>query len=419
MRILLLGFGSRGDVQPLLALGHGLEAAGYEVAIGAGSNFRSLIENEGFIYEAIRTDMEQVVNSESGKEWINNSSDNPFREAQNMKRVLAETADETGEDAMGMISRADVVVSGLPTFTFAHGICKKLGKKHITINLFPFSPTAEGDATMIPYVPRRNFPLNRLSGYVQQYFLYWIFKDASNAFFAKQGIPAMNYGDYTRAYNKEVPIIYGVSPLVMPHPNDWKDSNFVTGYWFYDAPSDWNPSQALSDFLKAGEAPVYIGFGSMSNKNPEATAKLMIEALQASGKRGIIHTGWAGLRAENLPKEIFLLDFAPHDWLFPQMAAVVHHGGSGTTAAALRAGVPSVIVPHFGDQPYWGRRIHELGVGAAPIPRHKLNSERLAKAIQSMVNNPSMKEKATKLGAAIRQERGVENAVKAFDKLLR
>jgi sterol 3beta-glucosyltransferase len=419
MRILLIGFGSRGDVQPLLALGHGLEAAGYEVAIGAGTNFRSLIEKEGFIYEAFRTDMEQVVNSESGKEWINNSSDNPMREAQNMKRVLSETADETGEDLLAMMSRADVVVSGLPTFTFIEGLSKKLGKRHFTITLFPFSPTSVADATMIPYTPHLNTPLNRLAGYVQQYFLYWIFKDASNAFFAKHGIPSMSYSDYSRAYNKEVPIIYGVSPRVMPHPADWKDTNFVTGYWFHDAPNDWQPSEGLTDFLKADEAPVYIGFGSMSNKNPEATANLMIEALQKAGKRGIIHTGWAGLHADNLPKDIFLLDYAPHDWLFPQMAAVVHHGGSGTTAAALRAGVPSAIVPHFGDQPYWGRRVYELGVGAAPIPRHKLNSERLAKAIQTMVNNASMKEKAAKLGVAIRQERGVENAVKAFDKLLR
>jgi sterol 3beta-glucosyltransferase len=419
MRILLIGFGSRGDVQPLLALGHGLEAAGYEVAIGAGSNFRALIEKEGFAYEAFRIDMEEMINSENGKEWINNSSDNPMREAQNMKRVLGDAADVTGEDLLAMINRADVVVSGLPTFTFIHGLCKKLNKKHFTINLFPFSPTSVADATMIPYTPHLNTPLNRLAGYVQQYFLYWIFKDASNAFFAKQGIPPISYTDYTRAYNKEVPILYGVSPHVMPHPADWKAANFVTGYWFHDAPSDWQPSQALTDFLNAGEAPVYIGFGSMSNKNPEATAKLMIEALQKAGKRGIIHTGWAGLRAENLPKEIFLLDFAPHDWLFPRMAAVIHHGGSGTTAAALRAGVPSAIVPHFGDQPYWGRRVYELGVGAAPIPRHKLNSDRLAKAIQAMVNSPSMKEKAAKLGVEIRQERGVDEAVKAFDKLLR
>lgn len=172
MRILLIGFGSRGDVQPLLALGKVLKATGYDVAIGAGSNFQKLIEGEGFAYEAFRIDMEALVNSDTGKEWIENSSDNPMREAQNMKRVLAKAADVTGEDLLRVIKNADVVVSGLPTFTFVYGLSKHLGKKHFTINLFPFSPTSVADATMIPYTPHLNTPFNRLAGYVQQYFLY-------------------------------------------------------------------------------------------------------------------------------------------------------------------------------------------------------------------------------------------------------
>src|SRR5690606_22961822 len=142
---------------------------------------------------------------------------------------------------------------------------------------------------------------------------------------------------------------------------------------------------------------------------------LMIEALQKTGKRGIIHTGWAGLHAKNLPDDIFLLDYAPHDWLFPQMAGVVHHGGAGTTGAALRAGVPNTVVSHMADQPYWGRRVYELEVGAPFIRRHELSSARLAEAILTMTTSPEIAENAVKLGAAIREEDGVAEAVKVFD----
>ena len=145
----------------------------------------------------------------------------------------------------------------------------------------------------------------------------------------------------------------------------------------------------------------------------------MIDALQQTGKRGIIYSGWAGLNAENVPDDIFLLDGAPHDWLFPRMAGVIHHGGAGTTAAGIRAGVPTTVVSHMADQPYWGRRVQELGVGAKFIRRHELTTERLVRAIREMTDNPQIGENAIALREKIRQEDGIAEAVKAFDTLLR
>lgn len=418
MKILLIGYGSRGDVQPLIALGHGLKNAGYDVAIAAGANFREMVTEAGFGYEAFRTDMQAMINSASGQAWIEKSSANSMVEAQNMKRMMNEYGATMGEDILRMAQNADVLVSGLPTFMLTHAIARKLGKKHLTIMLAPLNPTADAAATMVPSIPGRKIFANRFSGYIGQYFTYWIFQEASNAYLKSIGQTPMRYGDYTRAYNREVPVIYGISPRVMPRPDDWHDKTFVTGYWFYDAGNDWTPSAELAAFLAGGEPPVYIGFGSMSNQDPEGTAKLMIDALKKADKRGIILSGWAGLRAENLPENIMLLDSAPHDWLFPKMAAVIHHGGAGTTAAALRAGVPNTVVSHMADQPYWGRRVYELGVGARYIRRHKLNIERLADAITAMTGSPTMRENAAALGAAIRQEEGVKNAVGVFKALL-
>src|SRR5690606_35862025 len=161
----------------------------------------------------------------------------------------------------------------------------------------------------------------------------------------------------------------------------------ITGYLFLDEQAGWQPPPALEAFLDAGEPPVYIGFGSMAGRDPEAMTALVVEALALCGRRGLLLTGWGGLHAGAVPESIFVLDAAPHSWLFPRMAAVVHHGGAGTTAEGLRAGVPAVVVPFLFDQPFWGARIEALGVGPAPIPRKQLTAARLAGAIHRAVSD--------------------------------
>jgi UDP:flavonoid glycosyltransferase YjiC (YdhE family) len=149
----------------------------------------------------------------------------------------------------------------------------------------------------------------------------------------------------------------------------------------------------------------------MSNRNPEETADLILQALAQTQQRAILLSGWDGLRKANLPDTVFMGDVIPHSWLFSRVAAVVHHGGAGTTAAGLRAGVPSIIIPFFADQPFWGHRVAELGVGPEPIPRQQLTVERLAEAIQRAVTDQTMRQRAADLGAKIRNEDGIARAV--------
>jgi sterol 3beta-glucosyltransferase len=228
--------------------------------------------------------------------------------------------------------------------------------------------------------------------------------------------PAPFWGLYNSAHMQRYPVLYGFSPSILSKPADWKNT-CITGYWFLDEANDWTPPAALLDFLDRGIPPIYIGFGSMGSRNPEQTADLVLEAIAMTGQRAILQSGWGGLIKHDLPDNVFIVDSISHSWLFPRVAAVVHHGGAGTTSAGLRAGVPTIIIPFFGDQPFWGRRVAELGVGTEPIPRKQLTAKKLATAIHQVINDRAMRQNAADLGAKIRAEDGIANVVDIIQKI--
>ncbi|MBZ0282018.1 MAG: glycosyltransferase [Anaerolineae bacterium] len=417
MRILLIGFGSRGDVQPLVALGKGLRQAGYEVAIAAGINFQQWIESEGFGFEPFHVDVEAYMQTDLGKEWLGESSHNPRVELQNMKRMADLIAEPVADDLLRMVDTADVFIDGLITIEPIATLTRVRGKQHILGMLSPLAPTRSGAAGMQSLLPRSEIFINRWWGYFIESMLFKVMEGPSNSLRKRLNLSPATRSEFLRAAN-QTPTLLGISPLVTPPPADWGNHIHVTGYWFANGNADWQPSPALKTFLDAGDPPVYIGFGSMSTRDPQGTTQLMIEALKKSKQRGVIHSGWAGLHAEDLPPEIFLLDYAPHEWLFPRMKAVVHHGGAGTTGAALRAGVPSAIVAHMGDQPYWGRRVHELGAGAPFVRRHELTVDRLADTIRFITTDTTVQKNAAAVGERIRSEDGIGNAVRAIGQIL-
>ena len=193
------------------------------------------------------------------------------------------------------------------------------------------------------------------------------------------------------------------------------DSERITGYWFSPSASDWTPTDALSRFLADGPPPVYVGFGSMPSEDAGRLTRLVTDALDKVGRRGILATGWGGLQTGAVTDErLHVLDAAPHDWLFPQCAAVVHHGGAGTTHEALRWGRPSVVCPVFGDQPFWGRRVAALGAGPLPVPQKKLTPAKLAEAL-AMALRPETAGRAREVGVAIGTEMGADTAATLID----
>jgi sterol 3beta-glucosyltransferase len=209
-------------------------------------------------------------------------------------------------------------------------------------------------------------------------------------------------------------VLQAFSRHVVPRPSDWPDSAVVTGYWFLDEGVDWTPPRELADFLDAGPPPVFVGFGSMAGRDPARTARTVLAAVARSGQRALIVSGWGGLRVDEPPPGVFVAESVPYDWLLPRVAAVVHHGGAGTTAAGLRAGKPTVVCPFVADQPFWGARVAALGVGPRPIPQRRLGEAELAAAILEAVGDAGMRDRAERLGAQIRAEDGVAAAVEVI-----
>ena len=232
------------------------------------------------------------------------------------------------------------------------------------------------------------------------------------------GLPAVPFRGLFAQLERDH-FLCGFSPSFIPRPKEWGDWVQITGYWFLPDSSIWTPPPALLDFLAAGPPPVYAGFGSMADRGSGKATELVVDGLRRAGRRGVLATGGGGLHASVPGDDLFVLEAAPHAWLFPRMAAVIHHGGAGTTAAGLRAGVPSIVTPFFADQFFWGRQVAARGLGPTPIPQKQLTAAKLAAAITTATGDAQIVHNARVMGARIRAEDGVGIAVKTLEQALR
>lgn len=206
-------------------------------------------------------------------------------------------------------------------------------------------------------------------------------------------------------------MIYAVSPMVVPRPKAWGEHIHMSGFWWDNTPVTWEPPQDLVDFLEDGETPIYIGFGSMVSGNMSKTFAKVLKAVRAARVRAVISLGWGGkdmhLKSNH---RVFFADYVPHDWLFPRVKAVVHHGGAGTTAAGLRYGKPTLVVPFGGDQPFWGNRVNAIGCGPRPISRDMMTVQRLTQGLIDLTTRGSYRVAAEEMGERLRTETGTKNA---------
>ena len=409
MKIFLSTMGTRGDIQPFIALGQGLQAAGHQVALCTAEGYRSFVEEHGVPYAYMDNEFLAIIQSQSGQAAIE-SKRGVLEIYRQIGPVIRRALDDEWRAAQAF--QPDVIVYH-PKMLGSYHIAEKLQIPAWLSLALPFQ------------TPTRAFPNPIFTGIkLGGWFNRWSYRlmDLGNMMYAgvtndfrvkRLGLPPK--GRFTRSMIKTngepVPVLYAYSSHLVPRPIDFPPEVHVTGFWFLAQGSDWQPSPALLTFLEAGPPPVYVGFGSMSGSTGAERGRIVVEALQRSGQRGLLASGWGGLQTSNLPETIFQIDAAPHDWLFPRVAAVVHHGGSGTTAAGLHAGKPTVICPFIADQPFWGQVVYERGVGPQPIPQRKLTVEGLAAAITTVVSDTTLQERATALGAQIRAEDGVAGAV--------
>ncbi len=410
MHITIIALGSQGDVQPYIVLGAALKDAGYDVRLATHANFEGIARAQGLEFFLLEGNPREMIETEAGQALME-TGPNIVTHVRQLKSMANALIQQMLSDSWKACQGTDAIVHSAFGFNGFY-IAKKLGVPSIAAYIMPFTRTR-----MFPSI---TMPQLRLGGFYNWYShiffeqLFWqTFRSSIEKWLQESlGLPRPSFmGDFGTMHKRGYPIVYGYSPTVVPKPPDWGDRIHVTGYWFLERQSDWQPPPDLVHFLQSGPPPVYVGFGSMSNRNPEEVTEIVLKALERCRQRGILLTGWGGLSKADLPEHVYPIESIPFDWLFPQMAAVVHHGGAGTIAAGLRAGIPSIVVPFFADQPFWGERVYRLGAGPKPIPRRQLTAERLAGAINTVLSDQRMRKQAETIGERIRAEDGVAQAV--------
>lgn len=416
MKITVLAAGSRGDIQPYLALAWRLQRQGHTVRLAANANFRDMVTSYGVPFYPIEVDSQAFVQQQEARAWLESRS--PFKLALTSLRAVRPTVGPMVRDAWLASEGAEAIIYHAFSLPMGHYIGRQRGVPCLPASMYPM-PTRAHPALPLNRQRSLGGPLNLLSHLLVDQFTWLVYWPATRAFWQGKAGVALSSPRHAW-YRERRPILCCYSPSVLPAPPDLPPHVHLTGYWFLEPPPGWRPDPALLSFLESGPPPVYVGFGSMGNPaQARETTTMVLAALAATGQRAVLAAGWSGLGAEvTLPAHVFRLQSAPHTWLFPRMSAIVHHGGVGTTAAGLRAGVPNVVVPHFADQYFWGHRVAALGAGPQPIPRSELTSERLAQALSAALGDVTMAYRAAAIGRALRAENGLGRAVALIESYL-
>jgi sterol 3beta-glucosyltransferase len=400
MRIVIPTIGSRGDVQPFIALSQGLMRAGHAVKLASHPMMKPLVEYYGVPFAAIGPDIDLAREVAAIRRRSRNAVVGLIRGMQFGFDML----ERSHEDILALCKDADVAV--VPTAVAAgKNEAELLDLPYLSVTLMPWA---------IPFTDPERPLLKRVVYGAIDGLVSLITTRPLNRIRKRQGLPPVGEEGFTSPYLNLIPVsrvIYALNP-------HWDPRHRLVGYWFAEERGDWQLPEELLDFLEQGEPPLVISLGAMSLGEEDAleTAGLFVEAVQEADVRAIVQ-GWeTGMRELMLPLTVYSAGSLPHSWLLRRSAGVVHHGGFGTTAAGLQAGIPALVIPHLADQFYWGQRVYELGVGPQPIRRTRLEVEGLTVALNELVGNETLRSTASRLGEEIRTERGVEYAVHLIEK---
>ena len=413
MRITMICIGSTGDVRPYIVLGRELKRRGHDVKIAAFDTFEEAVKKEGMRFHPISGDVRDFMAT------IMSKGANGVTFLRQVRNSLVDIIDPFLEDLESACDDAEALIA-----TFFGQIFHSLAEvRHIPYIQTHYYPMDRNKTAPIAAAPGQRvgkawnnmtYPLGYLLiSLLEKYYL-------SDWRKARGMTPRKLKAQPDYMLNGHVvPVLYAMSPLLMPRPVDWAANIHMTGFWLDDqAALDYQPDPELQAFLDAGEPPVYIGFGSMVSEDMGETLQIVLEAVRRSGVRAILAKGWGGMDIPETPN-VFVAGFVPHDWLFTKVKAVVHHGGAGTTAAGILAGKPTLVIPFGGDQPFWGNRVRQLGVGPKPISRERLTVRNLTNALIQLVETKSYEVAAQELGSRLKNEDGDVLAVDVIEHELR
>lgn len=397
MRLLILTYGTEGDTRPLAALGHALAQAGHGVHLLADVSTLGTVRALDVPCSALAGDIRGTLASEGAMKRI----------TANLARLaIAHTGDWMRQALEAGRACDAVIVSGLTAFV-GLSVAEALRVPAIGSMLIPVSPTAAFASPFLPFTPPQVF--NRASHALFGQASWHLFRRATNHARAEAGLPPR------RALWTGHPMLYGVSPALVPPPRDWPGNAHLTGQWIPPS-AGWTPPPDLQAFLEAGDAPVYVGFGSMAGFDDARLRDAVVGAV--GGRRALFNPGWSGMDPARLPDNFHPVGHVPHEWLLPRCAMAIHHGGSGTTHSAARAGIPSVIVPFAGDQFFWGARLRAAGIMDRALSGSAITAARLARAVE-FASRPQVRAHAADLGGRMAQEDGCATAVALVERYAR
>jgi UDP:flavonoid glycosyltransferase YjiC (YdhE family) len=417
MQVAIITIGTRGDIQPYIALGQGFQAAGYDVKLVTFQAFESSVRGSGLDFSAVSGDLASLMIMDWTQAQIEGggkSIGSLGSIAQDAEGLLVQLMADCLQACQGAEALIGSVVGGLA----GQAVAQKLGVPYCSAYLQPLDRTSAfpNSFSLFPFPPRWLFFGKRVYNWTTNVFsarLFWLLfgKVLNRARLRALHLPAFSP-------KQRYPTLYGYSPAVLPKLANWDERIAVTGYWFLDQGETWQTPCALEQFLASGVPPISIGFGSMAGRSAKKVLPLYLEAASRPRQRVVLLSKREDVEGLEISENVFRIESAPHDWLFPHMAAVVHHGGAGTTGAALRAGVPQIVLPFIADQHFWAQRIAELGVGTEPLKHKKLSVEKALRAMRTVTQDQSMRERARLLGEKVQQEHGVEEAVRAFGRAM-
>ncbi|KAI5359496.1 putative UDP-glucuronosyl/UDP-glucosyltransferase, Glycosyltransferase family 28 [Septoria linicola] len=446
LNIVIIIIGSRGDIQPFLKVGKILkEEHGHRVRIATHPTFRDFVEKEsGLEFFSIGGNPSELMafmvknpglipNLQTIREGeVKRRRDGMAEMFDGMYRACVNaTDDETDAVNLKLLGEkapfvADAIIANPPSMAHVH-IAERLGIPLHIMFTFPYTPTQAFPSPLANIKPGKsnvepNY-INFMSYPLVEMMTWQGLGDIVNKFRVQTlGLePVSSLWAPGALYRMHVPYTYMWSPSLVAKPADWGPEIDVSGFVFLDMANTFKPPQDLEDFLNAGPPPIYIGFGSIVVDDPNKFTEMIFEATKIAGVRALVNKGWGGLGADNnnTPDNIFMLDNTPHDWLFPRVKAVVHHGGAGTTAIGLKCAKPTMIIPFFGDQPFWASRVAEKKAGAhTVVPWKQLTAQKLADGIKQCLTEEAQ-QNVQKMAEGIEREGdGAANAVASFHRSL-
>lgn len=419
-RVTLVAWGSRGDVAPILSLGQGLRASGDIVTVLTSRDFAELVELAGLQWAPFDISVQDAASSPEGRAWLGGHR-TLIGEGRALQKVLDGFAQPLIEGMWQHTRDADLVISGILTADACASLTAARDQRHAVALLTPVMPSRHGPSSPTAVLPSRDSGMNALSGRAVLTASYRLLRVPGDDLRQRLGHRRTRAG-WLLARLREMPVIVGTSRYVVPPAPDQPNVT-ITGYWPpFGARLDPHEGERIETAIARAHEdsrPVaYLGFGSMTTRDPAGTARLLIGAAADAGVHPIVSNGWAGVSAHLTGRDdVTLVDHVPHDWLFARCDAVVHHGGAGTTGSAVRSGTPQVVVAHMGDQPFWATRAYLLGIAAEPLRRSRVTHHQLAAALRQVTalgSANTLQRHARELAQRVDTEDGVAAAVKAL-----